>query len=148
MIFLFQGDSQTKHVIAQSSKNEHPKCSGECPVKLRQRIIHHGCVVVQLGREPYFRSSFQASSTPKGCALRVFTNVSQSSIIAYRTWYRIKAKMAIFGKQWPTTVSNCPIILPISFSQGCHDNLNARYRYGDIFTIIIFHLVRYVISKY
>ena len=29
-------------------------------------------IVVQLGREPYFRSSFQASSTPKGCALSVY----------------------------------------------------------------------------
>ena len=29
-------------------------------------------VVVQLGREPCFRSSFRASSTPKGCALSVY----------------------------------------------------------------------------
>ena len=35
-------------------------------------LYHYLSIVVQLGREPYFRSSFQASSTPKGCALSVY----------------------------------------------------------------------------
>ena len=48
------------------------KSSTNYSIKFLREIIEWERVVVQLGREPYFRSSFQASSTPKGCALSVY----------------------------------------------------------------------------